>query len=68
MKTKTTPREPMTREMLDTWARKIIHAVHRADESQKGPFKDDSEYSAYLFNVSRELFSFHEQSLRGKYE
>lgn len=45
---------------MDEWTQTLIHAVHRADAGQKGPFKDDGEHAAYMFQVKRELWRFYE--------
>lgn len=60
---KTQP-QGIDRDFLNDWSRKIIHAVHKADEMQKEPFKDDAEYDAYLWNISRELFKLSEDIQR----
>lgn len=53
-------------DVLNALAHKMTFLVHKADEKQEGPFKDDAEYSLYLFDIKRELFAFYEKVREGR--
>ena len=54
----------MNKELLEEYAKKLSHCVHRLDEKQKEPFKDDEEYEFYLWQIERVLFKFWEDGFR----